>query len=98
MLNNIIRIFLRNLVRQFGYTLINVLGLAVGLASSIFIFLYVINELTYDRFHEKADSIYRIGVKGQMPGNELNQAVTAAPMMEALLNDCPEVEQVTRIR
>ena len=79
MFNNILKIAFRNLYRNFGYTFINVLGLAIGLACSILILLYVINELTYDRFHEKAERIYRIGVRGQMPGNELNQAVTAAP-------------------
>jgi putative ABC transport system permease protein len=97
MFSNILKVTIRNLIRQPGYTLINILGLAIGLASSILITLYVINELTYDRFHEKADRIYRIGVRGQMPGNELNQAVTAAPMMEALLNDYPEVEMACRI-
>lgn len=97
MFTNILKVTIRNLIRQPGFTIINILGLAIGLASSIFITLYVVNELTYDRFHEKADQIYRIGVRGQMPGNELNQAVTAAPMMEALLNDYPEVEMVCRI-
>jgi len=96
MLQNIIKVIIRNFIRQPGYVFINILGLAIGLASSIFIFLYVINELTYDRFHEKADRIYRIGVRGKMLGNEINQAVTAAPMIEALRNDYPEVEEVTR--
>lgn len=97
MLQNFIKVAWRNLFRQFGYTILNVLGLAAGLAASIFIFLYVFNELSYDRFHEKADRIYRIGVKGRMPGNELNQVVTAAPMMTALLNDYPEVEEACRL-
>jgi putative ABC transport system permease protein len=96
MFRNIIKVAFRNLVRHFGYTFINVVGLAIGLACSILILLYVINELTYDRFNEKAERTYRICVRGQMPGNELNQAVTAAPMMEALRNDYPEVEQITR--
>jgi putative ABC transport system permease protein len=97
MFGNILKVTIRNLIRQPWYTFINILGLAIGIASSILITLYVINELTYDRFHQKADRIYRIGVRGQMPGNELNQAVTAAPMMEALLNDYPEVEMACRI-
>jgi len=97
MLKNIFKLAFRNLIRHFGYTLINILGLAIGLASSIFIFLYVFNELNYDRFHEKADQIYRVSVRGQMPGNELNQAVTAEPMMQALLSDYPEVEEASRI-
>ena len=94
---NIIKVSIRNLIRQPGYTLINILGLAIGLACSILIFLYVLNEVTYDRFHQKAEQIYRIGVKGQMMGNELNQAVTAAPMMEALIRDYPDVKMAVRI-
>lgn len=57
----------------------------------------MVNELTYDSFNENAERIYRIVVKGQMAGNELNQAITAAPMAEAMINDCPEVENVTRL-
>jgi putative ABC transport system permease protein len=51
---NILKVAFRNLYRHFGYTFINVVGLAIGLACSILILLYVINELTYDRFNEKA--------------------------------------------
>ncbi|MBL7112063.1 MAG: ABC transporter permease [Bacteroidales bacterium] len=97
MILNILKVAMRNLIRQFGYTSINILGLAIGLASSILILLYVVNELTYDTFHTKAENIYRVGVQGQMMGNELNQAVTAAPMMEAMLNDYPAVENACRI-
>jgi putative ABC transport system permease protein len=98
MIANIIKVALRNIFRKFGYTFINVAGLSIGLACSILIFLYVVNELTYERFHEKADQIYRIGVRGQMPGNELNMVITAAPMMETLIRDYPEVENATRFR
>jgi len=96
MIINILKVAIRNLIRQVGYTTINILGLAIGLASSILILLYVVNELTYDTFHTKAENIYRICVKGEMQGNELNQAVTAAPMMEAMLNDYPAVENAVR--
>ena len=96
MIANIIKVAFRNLFRKFGYAFINIAGLSIGLACSILIFLYVVNELTYDRFHEKADQIYRISVRGKMPGNDLNMAVTSAPMMEAMLMDYPEVENATR--
>jgi putative ABC transport system permease protein len=98
MLRSYIVVALRNLWRHRGYTLINIFGLAIGLASSIFILLYVVNELTYDRFHEKSDRIYRIWISGSMPATEMRHAVTAPPMAEALLNDYPEVEQVVRLR
>jgi len=98
MIANIFKVALRNLTRKFGYTIINIAGLSIGLACSILIFLYVVNEFTYDRFHENAGRIYRISVRGQMPGNDLNMAVTSAPMMEAMLMDYPEVENATRFR
>ena len=89
---------LRNLWRHRGYTLINIFGLAIGLASSILILLYVINEMTYDRFHEKSDRIYRVWITGSMPATEMRHAVTSPPMAEALLNDYPEVENAVRLR
>jgi putative ABC transport system permease protein len=97
MFSNIIKVAFRNLVKHFGYTFINVLGLAIGLASSIFIFLYVFNELSYDRFHEKSDRIYRAWIFGNMPGTEMRHAVTSPPMMEAMLRDYPEVEDAVRL-
>jgi len=97
MIRNFIKITIRNLFKQFGYTTINIAGLATGLACSILISLYVINEVTYDRFHEDAERIYRIGVKGKMLGNDLNQAVTASPMYQVLDTEYPEVECVTRV-
>ena len=98
MLKNYILVALRNLWRHRGYTLINIFGLTIGLASTIFILLYVINEMTYDRFHEKSDQIYRVWISGSMPATEMRHAVSSAPMAEALLNDYPEVEQSVRIR
>ncbi len=87
----------RNLYKQKGYFIINVLGLAIGLTSFIFISLYVYNELSYDRFHSNYKNIYRVKVEGQMSGQELNQAITASPMARALLDDIAEVEQAVRI-
>ena len=98
MLKNYILVALRNLWRHRGYTLINIFGLTIGLASTIFILLYVINEMTYDRFHEKSDRIYRVWISGSMPATEMRHAVSSAPMAEALLNDYPEVEQSVRLR
>jgi len=97
MFTNIFKVAIRNLFKNFGYTIINVLGLAIGLACSILIFLYVNNELTYDRFHEKSERIYRVWITGNMPGTEMRDVHTAPPMAQALLQDYPEVENVTRL-
>lgn len=87
----------RNIRKNTGYLLINVGGLAIGLASFLFIALYVVNELTYDRFHANYRNIYRVKISGMMAGGELDQAITAAPMAQAMLNDYPEVVNITRL-
>jgi len=98
MIRNYLLTALRNLWKNKGYASINIIGLAIGLATSIFIFLYVINELSYDRFHEKSGRIYKAWISGMMPTGEMHDAVTAGPMAAALLADYPEVEQVVRLK
>ncbi|MCP4553625.1 MAG: FtsX-like permease family protein [Bacteroidetes bacterium] len=97
MIKNFLITTFRNLYKQKGFFFINVSGLAIGLTSFIFIALYVQHETNYDRFHSEYKNIYRVKVVGQMSGQELNQAITASPMAQALLEDIPEVEQVCRI-
>jgi putative ABC transport system permease protein len=97
MLKNFFINALRNMNKQRGYILLNVGGLAIGLTSFMFISLYVINELSYDRFHNNYENIYSLKVSGRMAGGVLDQAVTAAPMAQAMLKDYPEVLQATRV-
>lgn len=84
------RIALRNLIRQPGYSSINILGLAISITSCILIILYIQHELSYDRFHEKADRIYRV-VNG-------NFARTPPALGPALKDQFPEVEDYVRMR
>lgn len=98
MLKNYYLTALRNLLKHRSYFILNMSGLAIGISGFIFISLYVINELSYDRFHSKAENIYRVHVKGQMMGQNLDMAETASPMAQALLEDYPEVEMVTRVK
>jgi putative ABC transport system permease protein len=97
MLRNFFINTFRNMRKQRGYILLNVIGLAIGLTSFLFITLYVIHELSYDRFHKNYENIYTVKVVGQMSGGILNQAVTAAPMAKAMKNDYPEVQATTRV-
>jgi putative ABC transport system permease protein len=87
----------RNMRKQRGYVILNVGGLAVGLTSFLFITLYVMHELSYDRFHKNYENIYRVKVVGILSGGVLNQAVTCAPMARALVNDYPEILVSTRV-
>lgn len=97
MLKNFFLTAIRSMLKQKAYFVINVLGLAIGLTSFVFISLYVIHERSYDRFHNNYENIYRVKVIGQMSGQVLDQAVTAAPMAKALIDDYPEVEKVVRL-
>lgn len=76
---------LRNLLRHKGYSLINILGLAIGLAGSLIVFLWVIDETGYDTFHENADSIYRcyrtVVWNGELRTNECT-SMPAAPTLK----------------
>jgi len=92
MLKNYIKIALRSLFVNKGFSLINIIGLAIGMAASILIMLYIYHELSFDKFHEDHERIYRVAVNGRMSGDFFEVAVTPAPMAASLKNDFPEVE------
>ena len=97
MFRNYFIITFRNILRQKGYSIINILGLAIGLAAFILIFMHIIHELSFDKFHEKADRIYRVSVNGMVAGDALNVAVSAAPTGEAMVRDIPQIMSFTRV-
>jgi putative ABC transport system permease protein len=80
-----------------GYLILNITGLTIGLTSFLLITIYVLHELSYDRFHKNYENIYRIKVKGVMAGSTLDQAITAAPMAQTLLADYPEILHAVRL-
>ncbi len=96
MLKNYLKIALRNLLRHKGYSFINVAGLAVGITCCLLILLFVQDELSYDRYHEKAGRIYRLVVENEAEGRVFQNALSSAPMVPALLRDYPEIESAAR--
>jgi len=98
MLRNYLTVALRSLSKQKGYTFINVAGLALGLASCLFILIYIQDELSYDRFHDHADRIYQTGMRGVVGGQFMEIANTSTPMGPAMKADFPEVEAFTRVK
>ncbi len=88
---------IRNLSRHKSYFLINVSGLAIGIASFTFISLYVINELSYDRFHSNYDHTYRVSNKASIRGEINHDGRSAAPMGPTMLERYPEVLKATRV-
>jgi len=81
-----------------AFTLINIIGLAVGMAGFILIMLWVKDELSYDKFNEKESRIVRVMVDYSFAGDDGSGVGTLAPMAAVLKNDFPEVENVVRFR
>ncbi|WP_128546999.1 ABC transporter permease [Larkinella soli] len=98
MFQNYFKIAWRNLVRNRAFSAINIAGLALGLATCLLISLFVLDELSFDRFHQKADRIVRVVFRGTMQGGQINEAHVMPPVARTLKTDYPEVEEATRIR
>ena len=94
---NYLTVAWRNLLRHPLYAAINVAGLAVGLACCLLVLMLVLDEVSYDRFHEKADRIYRVLWDGQFGDNAWTTPLSPVPVAEALSN-VPEVEGAVRMR
>ncbi|MFC1563893.1 ABC transporter permease [candidate division KSB1 bacterium] len=95
MFRNYFKVAIRNILKQKVYSLINISGLTIGMASCFLIYLYVQNELSYDRYHENADRIFRV-VIGEAKSNESDYAGSPAPLADALLEKYPEIERAIR--
>ena len=96
MIKNYLKIAVRHLFRHPGYSLLNILGLTIGLASSMLILLYLVNELSYDKHHENADRIFRISSEITEPDDSFRWSVTQQPLAMTLKADYPEVEEYVR--
>lgn len=96
MLRNFLVTAYRNFFRQKGYTFLNVLGLTIGVSSALFILLYLTHELSFDKYHEKADRIFRISSHISEPDDAFDWSVTQTPLGPELKQSYPEVEQFVR--
>jgi putative ABC transport system permease protein len=97
MLRNYIITTFRILSRQKGYSAINLFGLTLGITSTLLLLLYIIDELSYDKFHPDANRIYRSVFYASLQGQEISTILTGAPMAEALMKDVPAVESTIRV-
>ncbi|MFN7119163.1 MAG: ABC transporter permease [Saprospiraceae bacterium] len=97
MLQNYFKIAFRNLLKHKGYSLINIIGLSVGMAICLLILLYIQHEISFDRFHANGDRIYRVALERKYPGRSTFYAIIPFSFGEAIKNEFPEVENFTRI-
>ncbi|MCK5147012.1 ABC transporter permease [bacterium] len=98
MIKNYLKVTLRNIKKAKGYSFINIFGLAVGMACCILILAFIVDEMSFDHFHEKADNIYRVATKGQIAGRTIEVATVPIPMGPAMIRDFPEVINAVRFR
>ena len=91
------QIAIRNIRRDATYSLINILGLTIGITGSLLLILYVYDDLSFDRYHDKAERIYRISSHISEPDDAFSWAVTQVPLAPRLMADYPEVEEAVRL-
>jgi putative ABC transport system permease protein len=98
MIRNYFKVAFRNLNRHRVSTSINIIGLSIGLATCVLIMLFVQDELSFDRYHEKADRIVRLGINLRFNGKDSNGPTIGPSVAGDLKNEFPEVLETTRIR
>jgi len=97
MIKNYLKIAIRNLWKNKTFSFINIAGLATGLGCFLLIALYVLDELSFDKYNANADRIYRINSDIRFGGADLHMPVTSDMMGQILKKDYPQVEQYTRL-
>src|ERR1044071_4417310 len=96
MFRNYLKVAFRNLWKNKAFSAINIIGLAAGLAVCLLIVLYVINELSYDKYNKNADRIYRIDADIFFNNTQFASATTPEPLAATLAREYPQVEQMVR--
>src|SRR5690349_10843825 len=96
MLKNYLTIAIRSILKDKFYSLINILGLTIGITCSLLLLLYVTDELSFDKYHTHAPKIYRVVSQIQEPDKAFGWPVTQPPLAPALKQDYPVVENFVR--
>ncbi len=97
MWKNFLRVTIRSISKNKAFNAINISGLAIGLASAIFIILYIISETSYDRFHQRSADIYRLYLDGKMAGEEFKGAWNSPIFGPTFHEEIPEIENFCRM-
>jgi putative ABC transport system permease protein len=96
MIKNLLKTAVRHIRKHIGYSLLNILGLTLGISSALFLIIYVSDELSYDRYHENADRIYRVSSKISETDDQFTWNVAQVPMGPQVVQDYPEVQSFVR--
>lgn len=97
MLKNYFTVAIRNILKYKFFSAINIFGMTTGIAACLLIVLYVSDELSYDRFHENAENMYRVGLHAKIGGQDVNTSTTCPPLASTIVDEIPGVTGATRI-
>ncbi len=96
MFKNLFKTAIRNIFKDFGYSSLNILGLTIGITSALLLIIYISDEISYDKYHEKADRIYRVASYIQETDDDFTWIVAQIPFGPQVVEDYPEVEHSVR--
>jgi putative ABC transport system permease protein len=97
MIRNYFKVAVRNILKHKFFSAINILGMTIGITASLLLILYIVDELSFDRFHTKAERIYQVGLHGKIGDQDIHTANTCPPMAATLVEEVPGIEEATRI-
>jgi len=98
MIKNYLKVAFRNLLRNKFYSILNISGLAIGIACCLLIVLFVTDELSYDRYYDNSENTYRLTMAGALNGSAFDLAVVGDVVGKTLVEDFPEVIDYVRFR
>lgn len=98
MLKNYFKVAMRNMSKHQLFSIINIVGLVIGMTCCLLIFVYVQDELSYDRFHTHYENIYRVALHGRISGQEIRTSNSSLPLAAAMQSEIPGVDEVIRLR
>jgi len=96
MLKNLFKTAVRHMVKHFGYSVLNILGLTIGISSALLLIIYVTDEVSYDRYHEKAARIYRVSSEITETDDHFTWVVAQIPFGPQAVQDYPEIQSFVR--
>jgi len=96
MLKNLLKTAFRHILKHYGYSILNILGLTIGITSALFLIIYVSDEVSYDRYNKNADRIYRVSSKITEPDDQFTWIVAQIPFGPQVAKDYPEIQSFVR--
>ncbi len=93
MVKNYFKIALRNILKHKFFSVINITGLVIGMTCCLLIFIYVMDELSYDRFYQDYKNIYRVALHGRISGQEILTSNSSLPVGPAMKAEIPGIEE-----